>query len=1271
MIQIPGYHIAKELHSTSSSRVFYGTRERDGLAVVLKLYLGSVAELPGSEQPSRAHFEFEVLHRLSAPGVIRAVALESVRGQDVLVMERTYGTSLADYVQAHGALEIDVFLQVALSITHALAYVHSERVVHGDLKLENILIEPTSHETCLVDFGLSRELGQLRRVALPEAMCGSLRYLSPEQTGRTRHSVDFRSDLYSLGMVFYALLTQRLPFEGKSALALIHSHIAVVPAPPQELNPSVPKVISDLVMRLLEKEPDARYQSAYGLARDLEACRSTLRSDGRIDAEIVLGQNDALERPRFTDHVVGRSAEIEALHQAVARTEDGGVELLSIHGPAGIGKSALCSLLHSHATSRGAYVACTRFEADRSNIPYAGLAGILSALVEQVLVESAERFDLWREVLRRGLGRIGAALQSIAPDLALIVEDFPELAPLGPEQARDRLVLAVRRFFLAFSELCAHIVLIFDDVHWADEGSIRLVRELLADDGQHHLLVVLASRSDLSTDQVDRASAHADEIVSLEKEARTQLVLAPLSADEVNDLIAETLGMQREETRALSEVIGLKISRNPLQIQRLIEMMWERGTLVYRHGDGWKWDLAQLAAFEVAPDLAVWMIEKLRMLPAKDRELLTLASIQPGAFDLDTLVAAHQGDRSDLLQSLMGLVETGVLLPCREGFKFSHERVREAAQSLMSAEQCSRLHFEAGLGLLAKEPDPGVPERIFVMAEHLRRGYEHVTDEVRVPVLLVQLEAGRRALAAGAPVQASDFLLAGTELFSPSDWEQQPDLGFDLHLQLAATFVQLNQFTRASSILKDLGERRPNRVQYARISAQRIHMLALAESPDVCARYSLRVLAELGLKWPLNPSKLRARFAYLKLRWVMWGRPTEALFPEKPAGIDPNLAAIFVVLNACGHILSRIDVRLALLASCTVLEHFVRKGCLRAPAYSLAAEAVAEHALTADSDRLRRNAERVEVWLERMPDPMFSRGARLQLGAQIRPWLTDRRSALTPLPELGEIAREIGSSEGVYYASFLDTYYRALAGDSVALACKRLCDLAAEIEASGHEYAEPMGCAIVLRYFSAALVTVEHLDELVGEVDEWLESNDGRSDIHCRTLLLILLCVLGRYDLAFAQSQAVFQRLFRVLPNVHIADHVLFRGLAAAELARTSGHLRGVRYVFALRACLSRMRRWARGGPDFLHMLMLLQAKRAEAWGHTRRADLMLARAAERARKQNFPNHAALAHEARATLLRRQNRLVDSESALRDAIDAYEIWGVQWKVSQLCALLSS
>jgi len=1259
MIRIAGYHITREVRSTSSSRVFFGVRTRDHLDVVLKLYRDARASGPNS----RARAEYETLQRVVSPGVVAPVALESYREHDVLVMERFHGASIRDHIRERGRFEVDAFLQIALSITESLGCVHARRVVHGDLKPGNILIQSTSLETCLIDFGLSRELGQVRRLGPPRSMRGSLNYLAPEQTGRTRHGVDFRSDLYSLGIVFYALLTGTLPFEGKTALSLIHAHIGMTPVSPRDRVPSVPQAISDLVMKLLEKEPDERYQSTYGLARDLQACQSGMRSDGTLDPGIHLGGSDALDRLRFSEHVVGKEAEIEVLETALDRSCAGEVELVWIDGPTGIGKSALCSVLHEHAGGRGAYVGRCKFEQDSTRVPYLGIAGVLASLVEQILVESDDRFHRWRDALAEELGRIGGALLALAPDIGLICDSFPPLLPLEPGQARDRLMLALRRFFYAFQRVDARIVLIFDDVQWADEGSLELIRSLLADSQQQQMLLVLAARREAQSREPQRASL--PQLSVLEEMAARRIRVALMSDAEVHRMVSDTLGGEPESTRALAAVIGVKACRNPLQVQRVLEMMWERGALFYVHGEGWKWDLERLASFELTSDSAGWMVEKLQLLPAADRELLIVASVQPGAFDLDALMSVSGGDREALLQSLMGLVQSGVLLPCREGFKFSHDRVREAAQCLMTSERRAQLHFQAGMHLLDKCEDPSVPNRIFVTAEHLRRGHEFVPEDLRVRILSIQLDAGKRALAAGACAQASNFLIAGSELFRPEDWDQRREMGFDLYLSFANTASQLDQFHRVHSILNDLEGRQPGLLEYAQICAQRIRVLSLTQTPEVCARYSLGVLAQLGANWPLRPSKLRARWVCLRLRFVLRGRSSENLFPAPSGHVDEDLIAIFIVLNVAGHILSRIDVRLTLLASCFVLEKFARGGCLRSPAYSLAAAAVAEHALFSSAPRLRRQAELVRDWIERMPDPRFVPGARLQLSAQIDPWILPRRTALAPLCEIAELWREQGFPEGVYYAQFLDVFYRIMAGDPIVGMHQRMSDLAACVESAGHEYVEPEACVMVLKQLIASRPHPESLPGIVADFDAWLEHRPGSSENACRTLMMAVLCVFGAYELALEQSKRISARLFRVLPNVHIADFMLYRGLAAAELALAAGVVRGLRHVIALEDSIRRLRRWARGGPDFLHMLVLLQGKRAELFGRTSRAELLLGRAAELARRQQFVNHAAIASEMRARLLHRQNRVVASEAALREAIEAYETWGVRSKAAEL------
>ncbi len=1283
MLEIPGYKITREVRATTTSSVYFGIRERDRLSVVLKLYHQSrPARTAGGEAAAasvRARHEYEVLRRLDVPGVIKAIGLERYQDNDVLVMERFPGISLWEYIRTRDELDLEACLHIMHRITLSLVPVHAARIVHGDLKPANILIDPIPLDVALVDFGLSRELGQVRRLEPPQSLCGSLRYLSPEQTGRTRHGVDFRSDLYSLGIVFYMLLTGRAPFRGKTALALIHAHIGLVPIPPREVEPSTPAALSEIVMKLLEKEPDARYQSAYGLARDLESCLSKLTSKGRIPDGLELGTHDSLDRLRFTDRVVGKQTEIEELERALDRTAVGPVELLAISGAAGIGKSALCSVLDRAASARGAYVGRWKFEADQQRVPYAGLSGVVSSLIEQILVERADRFELWSQTLQHSLGGVGGALLSLAPDLALVVGELPVLPPVGPVEARDRLMLAIRRFLSAFTQVGSQLVLIWDDVHWADEGSLSLIRGLTKDQKQLHALVVVSARCDLGGGAlVEGASSGCEARAESEAPAEWELLLraaqssirvSDLTPSEVNEMIADILGAKPETTRELSEWVGIKACRNPLQVQRVLELMWERGSLAFEHGSGWRWDLEQLASLELSSDSATWMAEKLEHLSDPHRKLLTVASIQSGAFDLDALQAVHGSDRETLLQALTELVESGVILLCRDGFKFSHERIREAAQRLVSVDQRTYLHFSVGRVLLEKLGARDVSASLFLAAEHLRQGWDHVSEELRIDVVKLQLRAGREALAEGASKQASEFLISGTKLFRPEDWDHHRDVGFELYLQFAQAAMQLDQFARVHAILNDLEGRHPNRIEYARVCAQRVQVLSLTQNLEVCARYALSVLAELGANWPLYPSRLQTWISCLRLRLALRGRRSEHLFPQPSGHLDQDLVAILIVLNIAGHILARIDVRLVLLSSSFILEKYSRVGCIRSPSMSLAAFGWAEHALFPDAHRLRLQAQRVEDWNERIPDPLLGIAGRLQLFTQMHPWIMGRRKALAGVEDVAEAMSEVGLREGMYYALFLDAYLRVLAGDPVSVSRHRMLDLVKRIESAGHQYVAPDGCAIILGYLVGPRMGDGDFECAVEDLDEWIASHPGSSDTRCRTLMLMTLCVYGRYELAFEQSEAAGEMLYRVVPDVHVADHVLYRGIAAAEIAIRAGRFRALRQCWALFDALRRMRRWARGGPDFLHMLWILRAKRAELFGHLERADLLISKAAELARKQGYLNHVAIALEQRARLLRRQNRMVASEAALRDAIHAYEYWGARTKALELRAQL--
>ncbi|HSP79718.1 MAG TPA: AAA family ATPase, partial [Myxococcaceae bacterium] len=557
----------------------------------------------------------------------------------------------------------------------------------------------------LIDFGSATLL--LEEQPGPRALLaqeGSLPYLSPEQTGRMNRGIDQRSDLYALGVTLYQMLTGRLPFTGGDALAWVHSHLALAPVPPRQLEPELPPVVEELVLKLLAKSADERYQSAASLEADLARCLAQLEERGEV-APFALGQSERGGRFRLPQRLYGRESERAALEEAFTRmVASGEAALALVGGYSGTGKSSLVQELYRPITACGGLFASGKFDQLSRDVPYATLVQALRGLVRDLLTLEEAELRGWKERLRTALGTHVRLMVDLIPELALLTGPGEPIPAVGPAEARNRFHFAFRGFIQAFATPAHPLTLFLDDMQWADPSTYDFVTAMLCEGGMHHLLVILAWRDT----EVDAAHPFSVHLARLRREGplRCELRLGPLEREHVASLLEDALGCAPRECASLAERVHRQTGGIPFFVLQFLRALHRDGLLVY-DGSAWRWDDEAIARRGYTDNVIDLLRERLFELEAPSREALSLAACIGSSFTLHTLALASAEPEGRLAEALWwpvreGLVvppasyERGELPPGDVPFRFQHDRIQQAAYELIAPEQRVETHLRIG-----------------------------------------------------------------------------------------------------------------------------------------------------------------------------------------------------------------------------------------------------------------------------------------------------------------------------------------------------------------------------------------------------------------------------------------------------------------------------------------------------------------------------------------------------------------------------------------------
>jgi PAS domain S-box-containing protein len=884
--------------------LYRARREEDGSQV---LVLTPAVQYPRPEVLKRLEHEYSLREELDGEWAVRPLALNRHEGQEMLVLEdpsfsatrldrclRRAGIRLGGSEADGKPMELGLFLQLAINLAVGLGRLHRRGLIHKDIKPAHILVDFETNKVWFTGFGISSRFARERQAAEPpEVIAGTLAYMAPEQTGRMNRSIDSRSDLYSLGVTFYQMLTTSLPFSASEPMEWVHCHIARRPASPSELIAEVPEAISAIVLKLLAKIAEERYQTAAGLEADLRRALAEWESQGRIDA-FPLGTRDLRDQLLIPELLYGREREIASLNAAFDRVAaGGGPELVLIAGQAGVGKSAVVHELHRVLPATHGLFASGKFDQYERDIPYASLAQSLLDLIRPLLAKSDAELAPWRAELTAVLGLNGGLMATLVPDLEHIIGPQPPVPELPSRDAQRRFHLVLRRLLGVFARPEHPLALFLDDLQWLDAATLDLLEDLLTQPDLQHLLLVGAYRND----EVTPTHPLMGRIAAIRQAGgRVQVIdLKPLGLEEVGRIAADALHC--DGARPLARLVHEKTAGNPFFAIQFLTALAEEGLLTFqRDAARWIWDLKRIRAKGYTDNVVDLMLRKLRRLPATTQAVLRQLACLGNSAPIATL-ALVQNKSEDALHAALGAAIRARLLFRQEGiYNFLHDRVREAAYALMPEDDRAAAHLVIGQRLAAGTPPAAVEESIFEIVGQLNRGAALISSgEERERLAELNLIAGRRAKSSTAYSSALTYLCAGGALLAEDAWERRHDLAFALELHRAECEFLTGALSEAEARLGRLANRAAIPSELATLTRLRVDLFMTLGRSDRAVAVGLDCLRHFGVSWSAHPSKKEVEDEYARLWRQLGDRPIEGLL-DLPRMMDPVACATMDVV---------------------------------------------------------------------------------------------------------------------------------------------------------------------------------------------------------------------------------------------------------------------------------------------------------------------------------------------------------------------------------------
>lgn len=803
--------------------------------------------------------EYEILKKINSSHVIKALGLEKLQNKLFLVLENwNNGQTLDNFIKKKD-LDIKKILKIAIEIAQAVGEVHQCDVVHKDINPQNILINEDFSKIKLFDFGIASLLSrEMQQIVSPNLLHGTLAYLSPEQSGFMNRAIDYRSDIYSLGITLYKMFTKKLPFEGSTPKDIIYQHIAALPTPPSHINTRIPETLSDIILKCMAKNIEDRYQSAFGLKNDLEACLISLTNLGYVEP-FIPGNNDVFDHFQIAQKIYGREAEIEELQNSFQAVSRGAFHIVMIRGQSGIGKTSVVHELYKSIIKKNGYFISGKFELNKNNKQYFALIQALQELIQQVLAETKETLAERKQQILEALGDNGQLMLELVPDLQLIIGSQAPLPILDPKETEIRFQTTLNKFIEVFTTREHPLILFLDDLQWIDEASLKFLHFFISN-LRRNCCLFIGSYRDNEVGLSHPLNTLFEELKNSNIKAK-EFEIKPLNLGALSKLICDSFRISDSEAKTLSQHIFSKTGGNPFFFIEFLKALYVKGIVSFNtSSQKWIFDAAKIDQMPVADNIADLMAEKLRTLGKETQSLLQIGAAIGGRFTLQCLTKVRNATPDKILIDLEAAKQNELILMKQMSqeeieFVFHHDRIQQAAYGLIPIEEREKLHYKIGQALLEIAGNK-VSEQIIDIVSQLNYGISFLNDpEEKAKLAALNLDAGRKAGLVGAYAAGRSYLEIGMQLLQTDGWDTQYDLCFAIHENLVLCMSVTGAKDKAEDLLRHLFHHAKTKNEKGRIYLLKISFLSTMAQYNQIIETGIEALRLFGIKSTLNPTK--------------------------------------------------------------------------------------------------------------------------------------------------------------------------------------------------------------------------------------------------------------------------------------------------------------------------------------------------------------------------------------------------------------------------------
>ena len=1294
MINITNINITSKLFESDRTEVYRGKDQKRDISIILK-----ILKAEQLIENSALNHEYNILSILSnIDGITKVYQRGTFQNRPYLVIEDISGESLKSRIYEK-KLHLTNILSIAIDIITAIGKIHEKNVIHKDISTSNIIIDQNLENVRIIDFGISTQLS----IETPNMMSlntleGNLKYISPEQTGRINRALDYRTDYYSFGICLFEMLAQKLPFDFDDPMEIVHSHIAKTPPSPQEFNENIPPALSEIVLKLLAKNAEDRYQSSSGISSDLKYCLKEYKSKKAIRS-FSPGQNDIPEKFKIPQKLYGRDKEIDLLMKSFNSASQGNTELLLVSGYSGVGKTVLVKEIYKPIQELKGYFISGKFDQFQRNMPYKAIVEAFKELIKQLLTESDEKLEKWKKNIIEALGPNGQIIIDVIPELTLIIGDQPNVPELPPAEAKNRFNYVFQNFIHVFTKQEHPLVLFLDDLQWADDASLSLIEMILKDKDVSHLMI-----GSYRNNEVDSTHPLMKTLGSIKKEAFisvNELFLQPLNVNDIKQLISETLFCKNNHrSKSLAELILAKTGGNPFFINEFLKALYLK-ELIYFNKDfdnetrtvGWQWDHKKINDQGMTDNVVELMTEKIQLLNSQIQKTLSIAACIGNKFDLKTLAIVSEQSVIITAKQLLDPLSSELLI-CMENvnkiitatdenadkiseiiFKFSHDRIQQAAYSLIDESDIPSLHYRIGQLLLNSVPELKIGNKLFDIIDHLNYGLEIINNKKKkIEMAELNLQAGRKARSSAAYKPAFEYFMIGLEFLHEESFQDNYELALSLHTdgcESAYLTSNYDSMERIGSIILDKSN---NEVDKTKVYEVQILAYSAQNRQLDAIKVAFSALKRFGIKLPQKPNKIQTIFNLIKTKLCLVGKNIQSLI-DNPVMIDPMMISANSILHITATAAYSVQPELYAIIVLQRVRLSVQYGNSAVSSAGYGAYGIILIGILGDIETGYRFGK-IAMQLINEDYDLKSKALEARVtfifNYFLRIWKEHLKNSIEALENAFRIGLENGDLE---YASFSLSMYFCVsfsAGINLSHLKEKFIAYKKQMEIINHQlciYRFYYVRATVLNLTEesdnhSVLLDINYNEYKMIPLHEHENDRASLAGVYC--FKMILAVIFQDYENGLKNAQYLKQYIDAARGTFIVASYFFFNGLIQSAIFDKSSQIEKKKIINNISRYLKKLKKWSKHAPmNFLNKYYLVEAEKCRILGRYTEAIDYYEKAIQYASENEFIHEEGLAAELCGKFWIAKDNDSIAAVYIQRSYRAYKNWGALNKLRDL------